>query len=167
MFRPARVSDLDAIHQCWSDGAAVSLGAPPTPGIDYRGYFKQRLETQSGLFKFFVVENDSGEVVGWQSLSPLRSHPAVSSFMAELSAYARPGHFLGESTRFGLEQTLHFADRSALHYVIAFVVETNPQALRLATRLGMNRVGTLPRAPRAPHLPELVFLVYPCKSDAG
>lgn len=165
--RAAVVEDLDAILRIWMSGVENSLGAPPTPGIDYRAYFRQRLETQSDVFKYFVVENLQGDVVSWQSLSPFRSNPAVAGIMAELSAYTSPAQMPGRPTLLGLERTFRFADESPLHYVVAFIAKNNPNALRLAQHLGMQHVGIFPNAPEAPELPELTYLVYPCGSSRG
>ncbi len=167
VVRPAAVDDLDAIHQIWLEGVENSLGAPPAAGVDYRGYFKQRLEAQNEVFKYFVVEDSNREIVSWQSLSPFRSNPAVAGVMAELSAYTNPKTTPGRPTLLGLEETFRFADASPLHYVVAFIAENNPKALRLAEHLGMRQVGHFPIAPEAPHLPQLVYLVYPCRSSQG
>jgi L-amino acid N-acyltransferase YncA len=117
------------------------------------------------VFQYFVVENDEGEIVSWQSLSPFRSNPAVAGIMAELSAYASPTAAPGRPTLLGLEAAMRFADQSPLHYVVAFIAETNPKALRLAEHVGLKRIGTFPRSPQAAHLPELAYLVYPCQNS--
>lgn len=164
--RQGRPEDAENIHRIWLEGIEASLGSKPKGDLDYEAYFRARLETQSDVFQYFVVENDEGEIVSWQSLSPFRSNPAVAGVMAELSAYASPKHMPGRPTLLGLEELLRFADRSPLHYVVAFIQEQNQKALRLAEHVGLKRIGTFPRSPQAPHMPELAYLVYPCRSSA-
>jgi L-amino acid N-acyltransferase YncA len=163
--RQARGGDASTIYQIWIEGIEASLGARPKGDLDYEAYFRSRLETQDEVFQFFVVENDGGEIVCWQSLSPFRSNPAVAGVMAELSAYASPRHMPGRPTMLGLEEVLRFADRSPLHYVVAFIQEQNSKALRLAEHVGLKQIGVFPRSPQAPHLPELAYLVYPCRNS--
>ncbi len=164
--RIGTVDDVDAIHRIWLAGVENSLGAPLArdAGVNYRGYFRTRLESRSEIFKFFVVENSRSEVVSWQSLSPLRSHPSVATTMAELSAYTSPRQPPGRSTLLGLETLLSFADETPLHYVVAFITDTNVGAQRLALHLGMLHTGSFPSAPRSPHLPPLHCFVYPCQA---
>lgn len=163
--RRGRPADAPTIHRIWIEGIEASLGTRPQGDLDYEAYFRGRLEAQDDVFQYFVVENDGGEIVSWQSLSPFRSNPAVAGIMAELSAYASPTHTPGRPTLLGLEALMQFADRSPLHYVVAFIAESNSKALRLAEHVGLRRIGTFPRSPQAAHLPELAYLVYPCKSS--
>jgi L-amino acid N-acyltransferase YncA len=166
LVRGGRVEDLDAIYDIWRQGIINSLGAAPSGDTDYRAYFQHRLESQNDVFRYFVVENAAGEIISWQSLSPFRSNPAVAGIMAELSAYTASEQMPGRPTLLGLEETFRFADRSPLHYVVAFIAMNNARALRLADHLGMLHIGTFPKAPQAPHLPELAYLVYPCKTSS-
>ncbi|MEN9577217.1 MAG: hypothetical protein RJA70_226 [Pseudomonadota bacterium] len=164
-MRAGTVEDAEAIHEIWLNGVENSLGSAPSGEVDYAAYFRQRLAAQNDVFKYFVVENSDGEVVSWQSLSPFRSNPAVVGVMAELSAYTSPKQMPGRPTLLGLEETFRFADRSPLHYVVAFIASSNAAALRLSEHLGMRNIGTFPIAPQAPHLPELAYMVYPCKNS--
>jgi L-amino acid N-acyltransferase YncA len=167
LVRSAELGDLKTIVDIWMAGVEISLGTRPPAANDYHAYFKRRLNAQNDVFKVFVVENETGDVVAWQSLSPFRSNPAVSGVMAELSAYSSPDHTPGRPTLLGLEETFRFADASPLHYVVAFIAGNNPKALRLAEHLGMQKIGTFPVAPQAPHLPPLAYLVYPCAASVG
>jgi L-amino acid N-acyltransferase YncA len=160
--RQGRPEDAEDIHQIWVEGIETSLGSRPTD-LDYESYFRGRLEAQNEVFRYFVVVNDEQEVVSWCSLSPFRSNPAVAGIMAELSAYTSQKHMPGRPTLLGLEAAMRFADRSRLHYVVAFIQEENAKALRVAEHVGLVKIGTFPRSPEAPHLPGLAYLVYPCK----
>lgn len=161
--RQGTIDDAEAIFEIWVQGIEASLGSRPSLDKDFLGYFRKRLSEQDDVFIYLVVENTQGEIVCWQSLSPFRSNPAVASVMAELSAYASRAHMPGRPTLLGLEELMRFADRSPLHFVVAFIAENNPKALRMAEHVGLTRIGGFPRSPQAPHLPELAYLVYPCK----
>lgn len=162
--RQGRPDDALAIYEIWSEGIEASLGAKPAADVsDFHAYFRHRLEAQDDVFQYFVVENERNEIVSWQSLSPFRSNPAVAGAMAELSAYTCSRHMPGRPTILGLQALIRFADCSPLHYVVAFIAENNPKALRVAEHIGLRRIGSFPRSPQAPHLPELAYLVYPCK----
>jgi L-amino acid N-acyltransferase YncA len=163
--RQGRPTDASAIHRIWIEGIVASLGSRPQGDLDYEAYFASRLDAQDHVFQYFVVENDAGEIVSWQSLSPFRSNPAVTGIMAELSAYASPTAMPGRPTLLGLEALMRFADQSPLHYVVAFIAETNAKAQRMAEHVGLKRIGSFPRSPQAPELPELAYLVYPCKNS--
>lgn len=163
--RQGRPEDAEAITQIWFDGIEASLGTKPKNDRDYTAYFRGRLETQDDVFQYFIVENERKEIVSWQSLSPFRSNPAVARAMAELSAYASPQHMPGRPTLLGLQELIRFADRSPLHYVVAFIAENNAKALRMAEHVGLARIGTFPKSPEAMHMPELAYLVYPCKNS--
>jgi L-amino acid N-acyltransferase YncA len=165
--RQGRPEDSEAIYRIWSEGIETSLGRRPRGGLDFEAYFRGRLEAQDEVFQYLVVENDDGEIVSWQSLSPFRSNPAVAGVMAELSAYASPKHMPGRPTLLGLTELMRLADGSPLHFVVAFIAESNSKALRMAEHVGLRRIGTFPRSPEAPELPELAYLVYPCKSSRG
>ncbi len=166
--RRATPRDADAIYRIWVDGAERSLGAfsVESDKTDYRDYFHGRLVERTNLFPFFVAEDSQGEVVSWQSLSPMRKHPAVAGTMAELSVYTCPSRGTGRATMAGIQKILRFADASSLHYVMAFITAKNAPALRLAGHFGMHTVGVFPSPPRAPHLPPLTCLAYPCRGIA-
>ncbi len=166
VVRRATPHDVDAIYRIWIEGAERSLGAFPvdSDNTDIRDYFHGRLTDADELFPFFVVEDSTGEVVSWQSLSPMRKHPAVAGTMAELSAYTCP-RGTGRATLLGVQAILRFADQSSLHYVMAFINAKNAPALRFAGHFGLQTIGVFPSPPRAPHLPPLTCLAYPCQAD--
>jgi L-amino acid N-acyltransferase YncA len=167
VVRRATPHDADAIYRIWIEGAERSLGALPVGSdeTDLREYFRERLTHADERFPFFVVEDSSGDVVSWQSLSPMRKHPAVAGTMAELSAYTSP-RGTGRATLLGVQAILRFADESQLHYVMAFINSENAPALRFAAHFGLQTIGVFPSPPRAPHLPPLTCLAYLCQANA-
>jgi L-amino acid N-acyltransferase YncA len=160
--RDARVADLDAIMEIWRAGIQNSLGGPLPETMDYPAYFKARLEEQTEVFKFFIVESPDGKVIAWQSLLPFRSNPATRGTMGEISAYTHPAHIGGRATIAGLTELFAHADRSPLHFVLAFIANPNHAASSLARHFGMQEAITLPPTPKAAHLPPLGLFIYTC-----
>lgn len=160
--RQGTVEDTDRIVDIWMRGIENSLGTPPPAGHDYRAYFGERLENQDDIFRFTIVENDAGDVLGWMSLSPFRSNPAVKGIMAELSAYVEPNKIASGVTGFGLDHVMRAADASLLQYVIAFCLRSNTGALKLVYRYGFKELGEYPVSSKAPDATPLVYLVRAC-----
>lgn len=160
--RQASIDDLDKVLDIWTRGIESSLGTPPPPDKDYKTYFAERLLDQTDIFSFTVAENADGQVIGWISLSPFRSNPAVKNVMAEMSAYVDPLHVAGGVTGFAVQSVLAKADASALQYIVAFTLETNTGVLKLCQRFGFKLVGSYPVSPKAPDATPLAYLVRPC-----
>ncbi len=166
--RTATVSDLPDVMRIWRAGIENSLGGPPPDTMDYEAYFQARLEEQTEVFRFFLVENTEGRVVAWQSVMPFRSNPATRGTMAEISLYTDPSS-PGPATLAGVTAMLAHADRSPLLFLLAIIAETNLGAANLAKNFGLAHIGTMPATPKAPHLPALRMYLYTCKgvTEAG
>jgi L-amino acid N-acyltransferase YncA len=160
--RDAKVDDLDAIMEIWRAGILNSLGGPPRDTVDYPAYFKARLEEQNDIFKFFIVESNDGRVLAWQSIQPFRSNPATRDTMGEISAYTHPTSASGRATMALGKELFAHADRSPLHFLIAFIAKPNHAAANLARHFGMREIGALPTTPKADHLPQLGVFYYTC-----
>jgi L-amino acid N-acyltransferase YncA len=161
-IREATLKDVEPIYAVWQEGFKQSLGSDVPDGIDFPKYFLHKVESQNETYKIFVAEED-GAIVGWVSLSPFRSNPAVVELFAELSLYTKTGH---QNLGVGRELLVHclaHADRSRLQYVVAFIAATNRAAMKLGMQIGFLHVGTLPRPPKSPTMPEVAYNVYPCK----
>ncbi len=165
--RQATIDDLDRVLKVWTAGVESSLGTPPPPTHNYKEYFAERLLDQTDIFSFTVAESAEGEVIGWISLAPFRSNPAVKGVMAEMSAYVDPAHVASGVTGFAVKSVLARADASDLQYVVAFTLESNTGVLTLCERFGFKRVGTYPVSPKAPDAAPLVYLVRPCARPAS
>jgi L-amino acid N-acyltransferase YncA len=160
--RDATVDDLDAIMEIWRAGINNSLGGPLPDTMDYRAYFKARLEEQNEIFKFFIVQSDEGKVLAWQSILPFRSNPATRDTMGEISAYTHPTSASGRATMALGKELFAHADRSPLHFLVAFIAKPNLAAANLARHFGMQEATTLPISPKADSLPPLAFFYYTC-----
>ncbi len=160
--RQATIDDLDDVLGIWRRGIESSLGTPPPQDKDYKTYFAERLLNQTEIFSFTCAETLDGLVVGWISLSPFRSNPAVKGVMAEMSAYVDPEHVASGITGFAVKSVLARADASPLQYIVAFTLETNDGVLQLCKRFGFTLVGSYPVSPKAPDATPLAYLVRPC-----
>ena len=136
---------------CSRFGAEASSPASehrPPEDKDYKTYFAERLLNQTEIFSFTCAETPDGKVVGWISLAPFRSNPAVKGVMAEMSAYVDPEHVATGITGFAVKSVLQKADASPLQYIVAFTLETNDGVLQLCKRFGFKLVGTYPVSPQ-------------------
>jgi L-amino acid N-acyltransferase YncA len=156
-IRSAVVADADSVHRIWREGSAVSLGAELPTSIDYADAFREKIEQQDDTFKLWVGENDAGEVIGWLSLTPFRSNPAVREVMAELSAYVRIDQARSGVVKRLLQNAWDHCERTPLQYVNAFISSNNEPALLAALSTGFLIVGTLPASPKS-SAPPLVYL---------
>lgn len=161
-IRQATMDDVAPIYGIWSEGFRQSLGSDPPGDVDFPTFFRHKVETQDDTYKIFVAEENGG-IVGWVSLSPFRSNPAVVELFAELSLYTKMGHHNLGVGRDLLDVCLEHADRSRLQFVVAFIATTNRVAMKLGMQAGFLHVGTLPRPPKQPNMPEVSYNVYPCK----
>lgn len=161
--RRAEPHDLDTIMSIWLAGIRSSLGGPPPDTIDYPAYFKARIEEQTDVFRFFLIEDEHGEVVAWQSIMPFRSNPATRGTMGEISVYTHPAHS-GGATHAGMTAMWAHADASPLQFLLAVIAENNKAARALAHRFEMQELGIMPKSLKVADAPALAVYVYPCRS---
>jgi L-amino acid N-acyltransferase YncA len=160
--RRAEPEDLDVIMSIWLAGIESSLGGPPPATVDYPAYFKARIEEQNDVFRFFLIEDESGTVVAWQSIMPFRSNPATRGTMGEISVYTHPSHS-GGATSAGMTAMWAHADASPLQFLLAVIAENNKAARALANRFHMQELGVMPKSLKVADTPALAVYVYPCR----
>ncbi len=156
-IRTAVAGDAAAIHRIWREGSAVSLGAELPTSIDYEAAFRDKISQQDDTFKFFVGESEDGEVIGWLSLTPFRSNPALREVMAELSAYVDADQSRSGVVKRLLQHAWEHCERTPLQYVNAFISSTNEPALGAARSAGFVVIGTFPSSPKS-SAPPLTYL---------
>jgi L-amino acid N-acyltransferase YncA len=162
--RSASPDDLDVILDIWRAGIESSLGGPPPDTIDYRAYFAARIEEQTDVFRFFLIQEEGGKVVAWQSILPFRSNPATRGTMGEISVYTHPDWYTSGATHFGMSAMWAHADASPLLFLMAVIAEGNKPARALADRFEMQLLGLMPKSPKAETMPALAVYLYPCKA---
>lgn len=156
-IRRATKDDCAEINRIWCAGQE-DLGVPSNH--DCSGIFAQRVEQQDSVFQVWVAEDDAGNLLGWQSLSPLMSHPVLRHVMAESSTYISPDRRVRGIGRALLSHALRHARDTPLKYVVAFLFADNAGALRITDNLGFKRVGDLPNDYKIKDNHEWMFLAY-------
>ena len=154
--------DLDRIYSIWEDGIENSLGGKPPAGVDYKAYYRDRLDESNENFPFFVVEKGD-LIVSWSSLTPFRANPAVRPGMAEISVYTAPECWGQPVTIRALDALFDHGDvNPQLQFLVAFIAATNVAANRLTARYGMEKMYTIEPSQKAPDNPALNFYMYRC-----
>ncbi|MBK6579955.1 MAG: GNAT family N-acetyltransferase [Sandaracinaceae bacterium] len=155
-------ADLERIYAIWEGGIENSLGGRPPAGVDYKAYYRARLEESNEVFPFFVVEKDN-VVVSWTSLTPFRANPAVRDCMAEISVYTDPAFWGQPVTTPAVDMLFDHADACPeLQFLIAFIATTNAKAVGLASMYGLIKMYELQPNTKAPGNPPLNLYLYRC-----
>lgn len=140
--RPATHADLSAILDIYNDAilhtTATADYEPHTLEMRME-WFESRVENG---YPVFVAEDETGQVVGWSSLSPY--HPRIGyRFSAEVSVYVAAnsrGKGVGKSL---LPPLIEAARACGLHSLIASIDSANEASIRLHTAFGFQRAGQL------------------------
>jgi L-amino acid N-acyltransferase YncA len=160
--RVGTMADLERIYAIWEGGIENSLGGKPPDGVDYKAYYRARLEESNETFPFFVVEK-SGLVVSWTSLTPFRANIAVRDSMAEISVYTDPAYWGQPVTTPAVDMLFAHADASPdLQFLVAFIATTNSRASGLARQYGLIKMHELAPNVKAPDNPPLNLYLYRC-----
>jgi len=139
LMRLARSSDAAAIRDIYNAevmGSTVTFDLVPRTLEDQREW----LEARSGALAVVVAEDDSGEVVGFASISPYRDRPAYSTTVED-SVYIRGdqrGKGLGRAL---LAEIVDVADKQGFHTVMARIVGHHTSSIELHRSLGFDVIG--------------------------
>ncbi len=163
-IRQACLSDLDAMVNVWKAGSHQALGTELPKNIDYRLFFRQKIESQNECFKIWIEETPEGELMGWQSILPFRNNPAVLHLMAESSTYISPVYHGKGVARRLLSHAVSEARKTSLRWVIGFCSADNTAVLSLATSLGFEVGLSLAADPHSPGQPGLQMLILDLKA---
>jgi L-amino acid N-acyltransferase YncA len=164
-IRDATPDDVPAIANIWRKGLAVSLGFD-AEFLEAESYFARCVSMQSKAFKFWVVTDDAGKILGWESLLPSRANPIMRNFFAEVSTYVDPlcgVHHLGTAL---IKRATEHADNSSLQYITGIVSTSNGLICHILSKAGFIEVGRIPRSTKEPVAPEAIFFVYVAKGAA-
>jgi L-amino acid N-acyltransferase len=140
--RLARLGDADAILRIYN--AAVET--PFTFDLRPRSLAEQEdwIRARSGAYAAIVAVDgplDSGDVVGFASLSPYRDRPAYSTTVED-SVYVRADQRGRGVGRLLLDALLSVAVSHGFHSVIARIVGGNDASIALHKAAGFDLVGT-------------------------
>jgi len=137
--RTAVLEDAEAIAAIYNPEVVESTA---TFDLEPRSVQSQRewLQARSGAHAVLVAESDSGEVVGFASLSPYKDRPAYSTTV-ESSVYVRRdvrGQGIAKTLMADLLDT---ARSHGFHSVVARIADSQQSSLALHTSLNYELVG--------------------------
>lgn len=165
MITQLAIDHLDAMYEIWKVGTFVTFSSD-TLDISkeesfYKKLFATRINEQDSNFKIWgYFENE--KLIGWQSILPCRSAPFVFKNYAESSTYVNANLYdKGIGTKL-LQYAVNDAkENSELMYVTAYISEKNHRIHKVASEVGFQRIGILPRSSKDKILPEIAFWIVP------
>ncbi|MBK9179639.1 MAG: N-acetyltransferase [Acidimicrobiales bacterium] len=138
-LRRATLSDAEAIRAIYNlevETSTVTFDLVPRSRDEQRAWIQRR----SGAHAAVVAVDDSGEVVGFGSLSPYRDRPAYSTTVED-SVYVRrdqQGRGVGRAI---LSELVRLAGAHGFHTVVARIVGGHEASIALHRSLGFEIVG--------------------------
>src|SRR5689334_11178032 len=86
-IRYANPDDFNRIFEIWLENQTVATGKCIEANMV--GIFREEMFHTFSLSRsrYYVAVSDSNKVIGWQSLTPLFSNPALSPYIAQSSTY--------------------------------------------------------------------------------
>lgn len=165
MIKQLTIDHLEPMYEIWKAGTFVTFSSD-TLDISkeeafYKKLFTTRINEQDSIFKIWgYFENE--KLIGWQSILPCRSAPFVFKNYAESSTYVNANLYdKGIGTKL-LQYAINDArENSELMYVTAYISERNHRIHKVASEVGFQRIGILPRSKKDKILPEIAFWIVP------
>ncbi len=140
-IRPAKTTDARAVNDIYNHYVGCSTATFDTEEMTL-GRRVAWLAEHTGPHPALVAENTAGAVVAWGSLSRWGQRAAYSHSV-EISIYVAAEH-TGRGAGPALsEALLGEAKRLGHHAVISQIVHENEASMKMASRQGFERVGTL------------------------
>jgi phosphinothricin acetyltransferase len=140
LVRLATLDDAEAIRTIYNQevtGSTVTFDLVPRSAADQREW----LAAHAGAHPAVVAVDDrSGEVVGFGSLSPYRSRPAYATTVED-SVYVHPDHQGKGVGRLLLEELVRLATDHGFHSVMARIVGEHEASIALHRACGFELVG--------------------------
>jgi phosphinothricin acetyltransferase len=139
-IRSAVPGDLPGITAIYNDAilkTTATFHTEPRTADEQRQWFASHDARHP-----IVVAHESGEIIGWASLSPYSDRPAYAE-TAEVSVYVREdrrGRGIGALL---MREVLAQGRALSLHAVVARIVGGNEPSVRLHASAGFERVGVL------------------------
>lgn len=143
-IRPATSTDYQSIYEIWLEGIANSFSIENYNLEEVSKKFRRNFDERNSIFNFWVAVNDSGDIMGWQSLIPFSNNPFRMIEYAESSTYIslhQRKMNLGSQL---LAHALGEAKKNGLKFVVGFVASNNHSVIRLTQEIGFKLVGEMP-----------------------
>lgn len=151
-FRVATAADAPALVEVYAERLtpAQRAWAPARPA----GALELFAEQSTHAFPFgVVVAEQRGTLLGYCSLVPFRSAPALRSTMGESSICVRESARARGVAQGLIARVTDAARYGGLEYQLAFIDRENAAAIATARSTGAERVGGLPASARNPQRP--------------
>ena len=139
LIRPAVKDDARAIADIYNlevETSTVTFDLRPRTLEEQEAW----LEERSGAYVVLVAVDDSGDVIGFGSLSPYKSRPGYSTTVEDSVYVRRDQHGRGVG-RAILEALVEAAKGSGFHVVMARIVGGHEASIGLHSTLGFEIVG--------------------------
>ena len=157
IIRLATDDDLNRIFEIWLQGTGDVFTGDDLKNAKRK--FESNFYCRNGIFNFWVAEDKSGVIQGWQSLLPCSNNPLRHNKMAESSTYLSEEFKFKGIGKLLLHTAISEAEKSDLEYIIGYVSENNSASLKLTQEAGWNRLGLLPASQKTKGSPNKFIMV--------
>jgi len=158
IIRIAEDSDFEDIYAIWRQGLESSFDITLLDDTVIEKFHSNFLQRE-GIFNFWVAQDSSKDILGWQSLIRASNNPFRKNIWAESSTYLNKkfrNNGLGEQL---LSHVIKEAESSSLQYIIGFVTKSNEAAIQLVNRTGWTEIGEIPQRKNSKNqYPKLIFI---------
>jgi len=140
VVRVAGVEDAEAIRQIYNrevTGSTVTFDLVPRSLEDQRAWLKAHAGAHPAVV---AIDDESGEVVGFGSLSPYRDRPAYSTSVED-SVYVHHDHRGRGIGKVLLEELVRLATVHGFHAVFARIVGGHEASIAVHKACGFELVG--------------------------
>jgi len=163
-IREATLNDLDRIIEIWKHGLDKAFG---TTSLDLKidsnnisQTFKQYINSQTDVFKFWVYLNKDNEIIAWCSILPFHPNPILRNSWGMVSMYIDNDY---QNKIYGYlfsRFVLNFASETTLRYIISIVSNENSRIIKLAKKMGFITIGVLPQNMKDNELPLTELMIF-------
>ena len=161
LARPLELSDHEAFHRIWGDPRVIWWGATPDAAASTRKLaeiLERGRHLQAGQGWFAVIDKATGLIVGDVVLTPYVTEPDIE--IGWHFVHDSWGHGYATEAARGLVR--HAYERVAVPRLVADIVPDNLRSMRVASKLGMRRIGERVRA----SLPHVVLALERSEAEA-
>jgi L-amino acid N-acyltransferase YncA len=157
LIRQGGPNDLGGVLRVCETHAEYWDGSLPSE-LRLSRYFERALRSQDDVFQFWVAEDGSGVVVGWEMLSSVSPDPTNRQLNGEsMTCLGRQSASLARTLA---THAIRHAARTPLQYLYARVPTRDTLMIGVLESVGYHEVGVIPAAEKAPARPERIEFVF-------
>jgi L-amino acid N-acyltransferase YncA len=142
-YRNATLSDLPAIVDIYNSTIPSGIVTADTETVTVESREKWFYEHDPETWPLWVVEDDTGQMVGWVSFQTFYGRPAYRA-TAEISIYLSATH---RGKGFGkeiLQHCIEMAPNYGIKTLLGYILSRNEPSLELFRKMGFEEWGILP-----------------------